>query len=460
MSVKIYFKVGKKNYKEVKLVNALQKAITEKIQQNPEFEKEFQPAKNFDELQKLYDKYVVTDVEFTEIKDNAKENIITEEEIKKDSYEEHKKFRESMEDTTKNEDDIIKSQLPKKDDIIVNDDADFVDPFNREEPIVRDYVINNDLPTDGEISNAGGSGKTSFEEPLTFRDAFEIPSDDETSAPRISGAVPNNSERNTNNNQQAQKPKQPRAQQEPFNPNFDDMSNAKKRKSTKKFAKYIVETVCMLSEKGFVWYANKDINEAKLAEYELNNEMDLDLFVTLEDGQQATVKQFFQIQCLKAEQLAKIDPEEKADLADALAEVLLEKGVGPTPIQELLLISVKIFGGQVVNLIALKSQTNSLLNQLRQMKQQQLENDMGQNYYTPPSTQPAPPPPAQQTPPPAQKPKQQKVNKTEEEIIKEQLPLGEQVVEDFDSMVQEEEEEVKKIMEENKIIDEPIETKE
>ena len=147
------------------------------------------------------------------------------------------------------------------------------------------------------------------------------------------------------------------------------MSGEKKKRSTKKFAKYIVETVCMLSEKGFVWYANNEINENKLTEYEMSGEMDLSLLVSLEDGQEVTCKQFFQVQCAKAEQLCKIDEEEKADLAEALAEVLMEKGIGPTPTQELILISLKIFGSQAINLMALKSQTNSLLTQLRGMNE-------------------------------------------------------------------------------------------
>ena len=147
------------------------------------------------------------------------------------------------------------------------------------------------------------------------------------------------------------------------------MNVSKQYTSTKKFANYIVDSVCMLSEKGFVWYANKDINEAKLNEYELKGEMDLSLLITLEDGQETTVKQFFIQQTINAEKLAIIPQEEKDDLADALAEVLMEKGVGPTPTQELLLIAAKIFGGQALTLMALKTQTGSLLNQLRAMNE-------------------------------------------------------------------------------------------
>ena len=194
------------------------------------------------------------------------------------------------------------------------------------------------------------------------------------------------------------------------------MKASKQKKSTKKFAKYIVEAVCMLSEKGFVWFANKDINESKLTEYEISGEMDLNLLVTLEDGQEATVKQFFQLQCMKAEQFSKIDPEQKQDLIDALAEVMQEKGVGPTPTQELALIALTIFGGQAVALFTLKSQTNSLLTQLRAMKSEETQ------YQ-----QQAPPPPRPQPKPQPQKeyieePKQEEkvYEKQEQEIVPEE----------------------------------------
>ena len=123
--------------------------------------------------------------------------------------------------------------------------------------------------------------------------------------------------------------------------------------------------------------------------------MDLSLLVSLEDGQEVTVKQFFQIQCLKAEQLAVIDKEEKEDLAESLAEVLMEKGVGPTPTQELMLIALKIFGGQAITLMTIKSQTNALLGQLRAMKKGEAIEEQGEyepEQYTPPTPAPTPGP--------------------------------------------------------------------
>ena len=354
MSIKVYVKKGAKNYKETRLVKKIEEAIAKKIQENPEFAQEFRPANNFSQLQSLYDQYCVEDTSYEDIPEKQETQT---------TYEEHKQFRDSSQqsmakDTKETEEITAKSGNDNKS--FYDDDNDsFIDPLNREEPIVRDYVMSEEFPNNNVKQ---GPARTSFDEPTSFRDSFEIPDDTNDAKP-----IGNNT--GVSNNQPKAKKDKPVS--EPVNPNWDDMNNGKKKKSTRKFAKYIVETVCMLTEKGFVWYANKDINDAKLAEYELNDEMDLSLLVTLEEGQQLTVKQFFQMQCMKAEQLAKIEPEEKADLAEALAEVLLEKGVGPTPTQELMLIALKIFGGQVVNLISLKSQTNSLLSQLRAMKEEQ-----------------------------------------------------------------------------------------
>jgi hypothetical protein len=198
------------------------------------------------------------------------------------------------------------------------------------------------------------------------------------------------------------------------------MSSGKKRRSTKKFATYIVETVCMLAEKGFVWYANKDINESKLAEYEMTGEMNLSLLVTLEDGQEATVKQFFQGQTMRAEQLAKIDPEEKKDLAEVLAEVLLEKGIAPTSSQELILIGFKIFGAQAISLLSLKSQTNALLGQLREMN----SGNAPMNYDDMPTEEPTYQAPTQEVSQPIAQPiaqPQEEISTDDDDLIIEKV---------------------------------------
>lgn len=334
MSIKLYNKRGKKNYKENKLIKELQPIIDKKIKDNPELVNSFKAADNYEELKSLHEKYAIEDAQFEEINNN---------------------------------DDMAKNQNEKeelvdvKNDSMFDDDteSDFIDPFNRQEPTTYDYTLEGGLQKDEVDPNR--EIRSDFAEPLSFDDAFELPSDDENEDPV------DKSKSSKANQQQKQEPKPKRERPEPINPSFDDMSGSQQKKSTKKFAKYIVEAVCALAEKGFVWYANKEINDPKLAEYEMNGEMDLSVLVTLENGQEATVRRFFQQQCIAAEQLSKFEEEEKKDIADALAEVFLEKGIAPSKTQELMI----VLGGVLIKkgaiLLSLKNQTNSLLDQLRSM---------------------------------------------------------------------------------------------
>lgn len=356
--IKVYTKTRRKNYKEKRYVEKLEQIISKKIEENPELEQSFRPAETFEELEKMYNLYTSEDAVIeTENTNKNQNNMANEVEEMEDDFEQGKPQKPMGGD----EDSI---------------DKEFIDPFNREEPIVRDYVLDG-----GDLADPNSvdfSGKTDFDEPTSFDEAFVLP-DENTPPPSSSGGGFGGG----NPRPQREEREEPREHAR-INPDFDEMSSGKKKKSTKKFAKYIVETVCMLSEKGFVWFANKDINEAKLVEYELRGEMDLSLLLNMPDGQEVTVKQFFQMQCLQAEQLAVIDEESKADLADALAEVLLEKGVAPTPTQELMLIAGKIFVGQALTLFTLKSSTNSVLNQLREMKK--AETAMEEIEYAEPTT--------------------------------------------------------------------------
>lgn len=347
--MKIYLKRGNKNYKERRLLDAIEPIINKRIEENPQFANEVVPATNFQELQSMYAKYVheeATEIEFTKNKETI----------------------ENTDNMTKMNDKEV--DLDDKTIDFTNDaDSMDVDPLNREAPIVYDYVFGEDSLSKTPQIKVDPFAK--FDEPTSFNEAFDIPDAD------VVTDDDDNSQDGDSTSSSTQKREQPKQQtNEPLNPAYDEMSNAKKKRSTKKFAKYIVETVCILSEKGFVWYANKDINEAKLTEYEINEEMDLSILVALEDGQEITVKQFFQSQCLKAEQMAIISEEQRADLADALAEVLAEKGVGPTPTQELMLVAFSVLAGQVIQLMTLKAQTGSLLTQLRAMN----EGNQNNNY--------------------------------------------------------------------------------
>ena len=123
--------------------------------------------------------------------------------------------------------------------------------------------------------------------------------------------------------------------------------------------------------------------------------MNLSILVTLENGQDATVKRFFQQQCLAAEELAKFDEEEKKDMSEALAAVLLEKGIAPTATQELMIVVGGVLVKKGAILLSLKSQTNSLLNQLRAMSTGQPQYEAPQPQYEP---QPQPAQPQYQEP--------------------------------------------------------------
>lgn len=384
--IKIYERGrGKRNYKEERMVKAIQSIIEEKIKANPELADEFRPATSFEELEKMYNFY--TSEEATIQSETTNTDNMTEEEEMDDNFE-----GTNSKGTGADEDSISN---------------DFIDPFNREEPIVRDYVLDG-----GDLADPNAqefTGQTEFQEPSSYDEAFELPEEYEPATQQGGGGGSRTRER---------QPEPEKEERESFriNPDFDDMSSAKQKRQTKKFAKYIVETVCLLQEKGFVWYANKDINDAKLVEYELNGVMDLDLLLSMEAGQQITVKQFFQMQCANAEQLAVIDEESKADLTDALTEVLMEKGIAPTPTQNLMLVAGKIVLGQGVALMQLKAQTNAILGQLKLMKKQEAEAEMQESEvgesYTPYEFQRTAPAPAPQ---PQVQPEPQAVYEQEED---------------------------------------------
>jgi hypothetical protein len=361
--MKLYNKKGKRNYKEVRLLKELEKSLQKRIDDGDnKIVHNFQPADSFEELQALHAQYTSEDAQFEEIKPEDDTKL-------------------KPENMSKKDEEII----DKNDDIIDDDDNSFIDPFNRQEPTTYDYTNDGGFSKDSTPKN---TGQSDFAEPMSFDEAFELPEE---------GADEEAVENNGSSKQKEAEPKQKRQakKEDPFNPSFDGMSSGDQKKSTKKFAKYIVEAVCALSEKGFVWYANKDINEAKLAEYELNGEMNLSILVTLESGQDATVKRFFQQQCLAAEELAKFDEEEKKDMSEALAAVLLEKGIAPTATQELMIVVGGVLVKKGAILLSLKSQTNSLLNQLRAMSTGQPQYEAPQPQYEP---QPQPAQPQYQEP--------------------------------------------------------------
>lgn len=317
--MKIYNKRGATNYKEKRLIAEITESLSKKSQS-------FQPANNFEELQQLHDKICGDFDDYEEVKDDAGKET----EIEK----QHKEFRQGMAETMKPNESNPSTSV-------------FTDPFNDAEPIVRDYVLSEDFESKEQNSEPT---KTTFDEPTSFEESFELPSED--------------AEKSTSKTQSKdKKEKQPA---EKVNPRFDDMSSAKKRRSTKKLAQMIVQGTCILAEKGCIWWTTKDITEDKLVQYELENTMDLQILLTLEEGQQITIREWFRAKVSQANDgLFRVSDQDKEDLADSLFEVLMEKGIAPTPMQELMINAVKTFVLDMgLKAIAFRSEIKSVLNQL------------------------------------------------------------------------------------------------
>jgi hypothetical protein len=350
---KILVKKGTNNYKEKKLLNDLQPILERKMLTDSNFATNFKPVNNYDDLKKLHDIYCTETVEIISETPNTTN-------------------MENKKDIISNDKDIESKNVNLND----SSKNDFSDPFNEEQPIIRDYVLNGDEYTKTPLSGQQNV-VNNFNEPLTFDDAFSIPDEDDNNnsnnSKTITNNTTNNSSTNTSNSQNNTGAKQNNTvKTPPVNPYFDDQSNALKKKQTKRFAKYITAFVCFALEKGYVWFATKDINEAKMIEYELKKEIDTSLVVTLDGEQEITAKKFFQRMCNEAKIGAKISQDDQDELADALCDVLLEKGIAPTSSQNLLMVFGQIAAKQATNLFMSVSITNSVINGLKEHKKQQI----------------------------------------------------------------------------------------
>lgn len=349
MRFKIINKRGKPNWKEKKLLKELEPIIERKLLTDSNFASNFRPVNSYEDLQKLHSLYCT---------ENAQ--IISEEPIIKNTT-----MQNDNETILSNEKEInLKETRTKLDETETK--SSFVDPFNEEEPIIRDYVLKGDEYSKQPINQVNNNNTTFFNEPTSFDDAFNIPDlDDDKSQVSSSnnGGGNNNSNNNNNSTKEAPKPKQ-----QPVNPYFDDQSNQNKRKQTKRFAKYITGFVCFALEKGYVWFTTKDINEAKMIEYELKGDFDVSLMVTLDSETRVTAKEFFRKMCSDAIVASKISQDDQDELSDALADVLMEKGIAPTPMQTLLMVSGQILAKQVTNAFMSISISKSVIAGLKEYK--------------------------------------------------------------------------------------------
>lgn len=354
--MKIYNKRGNLGHKEKRLVAQITEAVNKKLIENPSLQ--ITPANTPAELEQLYNEYCTETVEFEEISKNTSSNEAPK---TTDTEKQHKEFRDGVAENV--------SQNDKG--------ADFIDPFNRDEAIVRDYVKQSDFP--GDKNNSTGS-KT-YGEPQTSFDQMKMPPTDEEMANEqkdksSSSAQSNSASKQTTNTST------------PTNNNNGVETDAQKSKRSKKFAKTIVLLVSRLYEKGVIWWGTKDINEAKLQEHSAKGELDLLEQLSLTEEQDIAVKDFFNMQCMAIQKAVKVTQEEKDRLTDSLAELLVEKKIAPSNSQMLIFDIVEVFGLKTLAVYQLTEQTKSLLEQLiiKTKRENQMygnENGGNSNTYDP-----------------------------------------------------------------------------
>lgn len=350
---KIFSRRGKPNWKEKKLLQDLEPILERKLATDSNFAANFRPVSSLDELQKLHSIYCT---------ENAQ--IISEEPINKNTT-----MKNDYETVLSNEKEINLNETRTKLDE-TETKSSFSDPFNEEEPIIRDYVLKGDeyskQPLNNQVDN-----NFMFNEPTNFDDAFAIPDLDEDKSQLGGNNSNNNSGNNSGNNGGNRNEPKNNPKPQPVNPYFDDQSNQNKKKQTKRFAKYITGFVCFALEKGYVWYTTKDINEAKMIEYELKGDFDVSLMVTIDNQTRVTAKEFFRKMCSDAIIASKISQDDQDELSDALADVLMEKGIAPTAVQTALMVGGQIFAKQFTNALMSVSISKSVIAGLKDYKTSQ-----------------------------------------------------------------------------------------
>ena len=331
MANKYYKKRGNLNWKERKLLGDIEEAI----EKNPGIGN-IEPATTFDELEKLHVRVASSDA----VIDDSKPDTDT---LPKDAGE----------------------KTPRSN--------PFIDPLNREEPNVRDYVLEDQF--DPFADHAGTTKHSStFVEPTDYDSAFGIPDEEQL---------------RKDAKQPQQRPGQAQQRPQPQNNSQPSQDSGRDTRKSKRFAKTIVNTICNLLEVGFVWYATKDITEQKLTEYEMSGEMDLSVLVELPDGTEATVKQFFLNQLGDIQEASKIEKEKRDNLVDSLTELFIEKNIQPSSSVNVAIDGITVVAEQFMKIFMIVSQNNSILNQLRERNAGTQE----QGIPTPPPPPPAPTPP-------------------------------------------------------------------
>ncbi len=339
MSIKIYNKRGNINYKERKLLKELEEALEKKALKDPTVLEKFKTADNYDELVHLHSEYCIDDATILSEKPNAPAEPSAASATPKTAAEEKAS----------------------------GEGGAAMDPMNEANPIVRPYVLQDSF--EGSKKPPVG-GQPNISEPTSYDEAFRLPDEDLDPKARKERLKEEAAKKSGGLGSAPSGGGAPPKKEGGINPAFDELTNARKKKQTRRFAKYIVQIVALGLENGYIWWVTKDINEAKLAEYELANKIipeHMSWGITLSNEQEVTIRQFFEIQCATAKANAPVSQDDQDELADALADVLEEKGIAPTPTQNLIIVALGVVAKKALPALTQKSQTDIILNRLFDM---------------------------------------------------------------------------------------------
>ncbi|MEM2138586.1 MAG: hypothetical protein QXM96_00315 [Candidatus Woesearchaeota archaeon] len=304
---KIYSKKGRLNYKEKKIIDKIKEYIENK---NIDIDN-ITPAKNFDELKKMYYNIVGEDVDFIILDDNNDKPKIN---------------FETNSETESNESKIE------------------IDPFNEAEPIVRDYVTES-KGSEKIKEQIKKENKTNFEEPPTIDSQFSFPDDKNEISNDIKNIADNLPE------------------------GFSKIEIAKLRK----FSFVIVTVTCNLIERGFVWYAVSDIQEITENE-ELYPDINLEVIISLDEKHEQTLRDFFKKQKDDAKKLLAISKEERDLLIESLLEYLIEKKVKIKSHHSILVIFFNILLEKFIIANSIKNMNQIILNKIKLISEKNKQN--------------------------------------------------------------------------------------
>jgi hypothetical protein len=349
----------KGNHEAKKYIKKLEVAIERMIQKDPEFAKTYRPADNMFELKAQFDKYCIETTEIiseTKMPKSNKKPVIEEPVIETEKSPEEKQEEEFTfsDEKPTNITNTKTTMEDEKKPATENQDNIQPDPLNRTNPIVREHVLNDSMApsTDANKSDSQGS---SFEEPKDFETAFELPEGEDFEE---FGSKKKNKDKEKETKTSSSSPSQKHS--EPINPGFDDMSNRTKNKKTRRLATRLVGIFCAILEEGIPVWITRDITPAALARLAQERQIDLGLMLELDGNVQMSVAQFFAYMCDEAKKIGKLTEEQKEDLIDDLYDVLLEKGVTPSPIQSLLIGLAEVGLSVGIKIISIRTQINEV----------------------------------------------------------------------------------------------------